>query len=136
MRVTPLEQLAYSLRYMHMLDDRPAGFDSELQLMLYKAGELSGMTQEQRRKYDIAMTTKLDILAKKAYARESGLEEGRAAGLEEGRAAGLEEGKAEGRAEGREMERIAIAKKLLDAGVDLKLICSVTGLSEKDIDGL
>ena len=48
-----------------------------------------------------------------AYAREEGLEEGRAVGLEEGRAVGLEEGRTEGRAEGERKKLIQIICRML-----------------------
>ena len=68
--VTNLQKMAYSLKYMHDLQAPPKGFDDEFQRLLYKAGELSGMTQQQRRQYDIAMTTKIDIIAQQDYARD------------------------------------------------------------------
>ena len=81
--LTPLQKLAYSLKYMHQLEAVPKGFDDEFLRMLYKAGELAGMTQEQRRQYDRAMTTKIDIIAQQEYARKEGLAEGRAEGRAE-----------------------------------------------------
>ena len=49
------------------------------------------------------------------YAREEGLEEGRAAGLEEGRAAGLKEGRAEGRTVGLEEGILLSIRNLMKA---------------------
>lgn len=89
--VTNLQKMAYSLKYMHDLQAPPKGFDDEFQRLLYKAGELSSMTQQQRRQYDIAMTTKIDIIAQQDYAREEGRAQGRAEGRKEGR----KEGRAE-----------------------------------------
>ena len=102
---TPLERLAYSLRYMHLLDGRPEGFCEDIQLMLYNASELANMTQKQRYNYDKAMTTKLDILIQKREAREEGLAEGR------------EEGRAEGAIA--EKQRIAEALKALGVSEDI-----------------
>ena len=121
---------------MHLLKDRPEGYDDDTQRLLYKAGELAAMTQEQRRYYDNIMTTKFDILVMKDYARRQGLEEGEKKGLSKGRIEGRAEGKAEGiaeglaqgLAEGKELERREIAKKLLAAGMDAAAVAAVTGL--------
>ena len=51
----------------------------------------------------------------------------------EGKNEGLKEGRAEGRAEGRTEAEIEIAKNLLSAGIDIKLISKTTGLSEAEI---
>ena len=137
---TPLERLAYSLKYMHLLKDRPEGYDDDTQRLLYKAGELAAMTQEQRRYYDNIMTTKFDILVMKDYARRQGLEEGMAKGKTEGRAEGkaegIAEGLAQGLAEGKELERREIAKKLLAAGMDAAAVAAVTGLEPGVVETL
>ena len=71
------------------------------------------------------MTTEQDI--------RNQIEYGRFEGLEEGLAKGREEGLAEGEAKGRNAERVAMAKKMLKAGIPCGLIMSITGLSEEEI---
>ena len=121
---TPLQKVACSLKYMHELSAAPEGFDDEFQRMLYKASELSGMTQEQRRQYDRAMTTKIDIIAQQDYAREEGLAEGRA------------EGRTVGRAEGAELKSEEIARKMIDSNIPYETIRLCTGLSDAKIRSL
>ena len=53
-------------------------------------------------------------------------------GREEGRDAGREEG----RAEGMKKERLANATKMKELGIDIAIICQVTGLSSEDISRL
>ena len=113
---TPLERLAYSLKYMHMLDDRPEGFDDDLQQMLFTATELAGMTQEQRQEYDKTMTTKIDIIEQQETARKRGLEEG----MEKGRLEGL----------------LDVAGKMRAEGLPAELICRMTGLSPEQVKAL
>ena len=113
---TPLERLAYSLKYMHMLDDRPEGFDDDLQQMLFTATELAGMTQEQRQEYDKTMTTKIDIIEQQETARKRGLEEG----MEKGRLEGL----------------LDVAGKMRAEGLPAELICRITGLSPEQVKAL
>lgn len=113
---TPLERLAYSLKYMHMLDERPNGFDDDLQQMLFTATELAGMTQEQRQEYDKTMTTKIDIIEQQETARKRGLEEG----MEKGRLEGL----------------LDVAGKMRAEGLPAELICRMTGLSAEQLKAL
>ena len=113
---TSLERLAYSLKYMHMLDERPNGFDDDLQQMLFTATELAGMTQEQRQEYDKTMTTKIDIIEQQETARKRGLEEG----MEKGRLEGL----------------LDVAGKMRAEGLPAELICRMTGLSAEQLKAL
>ena len=49
---------------------------------------------------------------------------------------GREEGRAEGRAEGKNLKAIQIAKKMLDAGMDVDTIMKMTDLSKGEIEKL
>jgi predicted transposase/invertase (TIGR01784 family) len=53
-----------------------------------------------------------------------------------GRDEGREEGRAEGLAEGMEKERLTNARKMKVLGVDIAVICQVTGLAEEQISEL
>ena len=46
---------------------------------------------------------------------------------------GYIKGKEEGREEGHKEEKIRIAKKMLDMGIDFEIICKTTGLSQEEI---
>ena len=105
---------------MHMLDDRPEGFDDDLQQMLFTATELAGMTQEQRQEYDKTMTTKIDIIEQQETARKRGLKEGMEKGLEKGR----------------QEERVATAKRLRGLGVTPDIIAQATGMSVEEVNAL
>ena len=48
----------------------------------------------------------------------------------------LEKGRAEGRAEGKNLKAIQIAKKMLDAGMDVDTIVKMTDLSKGEIEKL
>ena len=61
--------------------------------------------------------------------RAKGLAEGLAEGLEKGREEGLEEGLEKGKVQ----ERLANARKMKELGIDIALICQVTGLSEQQV---
>lgn len=82
------------------------------------------MTKNERILYDQAMITKTDIEYGKEYSFRKGKVEGKA------------EGKAEGIAEGKAKEKAEVAKKLLEAGVDISVIQFSTGLSAEEIQNI
>ena len=134
---TLLEKLAYSLKYMHEMEERPRSFKEDVLKMLFDASEFANMDPWQQYEYDNVMRTELDIIAEKAYAREEGYNEGKELGLSEGRAEGREKGLAEGRAEGRAEGQAEgalkaahdIADKMLAEGIPIETVQKVTGLS-------
>ena len=65
--------------------------------------------------------------------RRIGRDQGYAEGLEEGREEGREEGLAEGMEKGMEKERLANALKMKELGMDVAVICQVTGLTKEQI---
>ncbi len=63
-------------------------------------------------------------------------EEGVKIGVKEGVKIGVKEGREEGRQEGRQEEKIKMAKKLKEKGIDIALISEASGLSKKEIEKL
>ena len=124
---TLLERFAYSLKYMHELEQRPEGFEDEMLRELYDAAAFANMDIAKQTKYETYMRTELDIIAEKAYARDEGLAEGEA----KGRAEGL----AEGRAEGHEA-LLETARRMLAEGLSVEMAAKCTGLSREDLAGL
>ena len=113
-----LEQLAFSLKYGHLLGERPVTFEDELLRLLYDATEFARMEPGQIRILNAIMTTELDIIAQKAFERK----EGRREGLEEGRE------------EGREEERRAVVLKSLKLGLSPEMISQITGLTVEEVN--
>ena len=113
------EKWLYLLRDAKSLEVIPDGFQGDRAFVAYfEASETANMTKEERILYDHAMITKTDIEYGKEYSFRKGFEKGRA------------EGKAKGKAEG----RAEVAKKLLEAGVDISVIQDSTGLSRKELE--
>ena len=67
---------------------------------------------------------------------KKGRQEGEKKGIEKGLKKGRQEGKAEGLKEGKQQEKLEIAKQMLAKGLDIQLICEMTGLSEAKINAL
>lgn len=124
---TLLERFAYSLKYIHELQERPSFFEDEMLKRLYDAAEFANMTVEQQTEYERIMRTELDIIAEKNYARETGKAEGLAEGLAEGKAKGLAEGKAE------MLKKIKTAVAMFKKGSSVEEISKETGLKKEDI---
>ena len=93
--------------------------------MLFEATAFANMNEETLRQYNAIMTTELDIIARREFARKEGLAEGRA----EGRAEGLAEGRVEGRVEASR----EIALNLIQLGYSDEIIAQATGLSRESI---
>ena len=102
----------------------------------YDELEKASWSQEELYKYDQIIKQERDHasvgIAQFQKGEKKGREEGKAEGLAEGKAEGLKEGKAQG-IEARNLE---IAKQMLAKGLDIQLICEMTGLSEQRIRSL
>lgn len=102
--------------------------------------ELTGMSKDEelRRLAELREKGRRDEYARRQYAIEEGLREGRERGLAEGRAEGLAEGRKEGRKEGvkegKEKEKIDIAKNMLKKNIKVEDICEITGLTKEEIE--
>lgn len=90
------------------------------------------MEEKERRAYEHY----LDNVRNEIECLESARIEGHAEGLAEGIAKGRAEGRAEGIEEGGQLKTIAIAKKMLDNGMNVKTISEMTGLSINEINSL
>jgi len=125
---TAIERLAWSLKYMHVVDERPEVFEDDVLKQLYRSSEFANLSVEQQFEYEEKMFNWLDVNGIKEYAREEGLAEGRA----EGREIGLSEGRAEG-ASARTNE---IARNLKADGLSPALVSKYTGLTPEQVQAL
>lgn len=83
------------------------------------------MDEAERRAYDRHLE---DIMYEKDVLLTAKLE-----GIEEGRAEGREEGRAEGREEGIRAEKLLLASRMKEAGIDITQISAITGLSANEV---
>ncbi|MBR6345966.1 MAG: Rpn family recombination-promoting nuclease/putative transposase [Bacteroidales bacterium] len=125
--MSSLEQTLFIIRNIHIFASVPEDLDPRYTQWFKDARTIELQTRE-KQQYLRAMLTdyeKNDIAT--AY-----LERGRIEGREEGR----EEGRAEGRAQGEIEGRKAVARGLLELGVDIRLISASSGLSEEELKDL
>ena len=135
-----LEGMYFCFKNMAVLEERPRVLTHEIFSKIFEVSELYKMDRETRDKVLHKMTTERDLRNQMAYARqeaiEEGLAEGRAEGLAEGLAEGRAEGLAEGRAEGIAEGRAEVARKMLQAGMDIEQISQFTGLDVAALEKL
>lgn len=127
------EKWLYSLHNTPRLKEFPQMIAEDAEFASFiEAAERAGFSKEDEQKYTSDMMNDWDIANAKRLAVKEGREEGRKEGLKEGR----EEGRKEGREEGQMEARLQVAKRLLDAGIDLAVIMDSTGLEENIIKSL
>lgn len=108
-----LERFIFSMKYMHLMKERPEGFDDPLLIDLYRASELAAMTVNRRQNYDKIMTTELDRMCELSFAFKKGKAEGETIGEARGEAKGKTE----------------MAKALKELGVPADKISKASGLT-------
>ena len=107
----------YVLKNLSRLDDRPAALREKIFTKLFDAAAIARFSPTELREYEDSLKAYRDI--------KNSLDTAKAEGRAEGRAEGKAEGRAEGRAE--------VAKTMMGKGMDVKIIASLTGLSEEEI---
>ena len=118
-----LEQLEASTKYL---------LSYELERKLHEELQAAREEIEQESKIKIKESLKKGRQEGKAEGLEQGIAKGKAKGIEEGLKAGIQLGQRQGE-EKRELE---IAKQMLLKGLDIELICQMTGLSKAKINAL
>ena len=130
-----LEQLKASTKYL---------LSYELERKLHEELQAAREEIEQESKIKIKASLKQGEEKGLRKGRQEGLEEGEKKGIAEGRAEGLKEGEKkgikkgleEGEKKGIKKEKLEIAKQMLAKGLDIELICEMTGLSKTKINAL
>ncbi len=119
---TPLEEWLDYLKNGRIKDDTAVpGLAEAREKLLY----LMMSREEQQRYFRYMDHVKFE---------RNALETSRIEGLNEGMEKGRVEGRAEGRAEGEAKKNLEIARRMLSEGLDIALICKISGLTEKEIE--
>ena len=109
---TVLDKLTYSLKHMHELDAPPAFFNEEFFKVLYNLSELNNFTANEIRNYMRSLYAESDYANTIEYAEKVGEERGIA----------------------KREAQIVIA--MLEKGMDIEMICEITGLTREAVDAL
>ena len=113
---------------MGSVKEVPEQFSDKSFEKLFDISNFAVMTYEEQIEYLNKFHEELD--------RNSELETAISKGLEQGRAEGEAKGRAEGEAKGRAEANKETARKLKQAGADIDMISSCTGLSVEEIEAL
>ena len=122
--VTMYDKWMYVLKNLSRLDKRPAALKEKIFTHLFEEAEIARFTKTERREYEDSVKVYRDLKNSLDTALEQGMEKG------------LEQGRAQGLAEGQAKERLNIARKMIEMGMDVQQIASATGLADKEIRDL
>jgi len=96
-------------------------------------------TLASNRDLNLNIREELDMLTidvEKLVTYQMGLEKGLQKGIEQGVEQGLEQGLEQGKEEGAHERNVAIARKLLDMGLNISQVVAATGLPQEDVEVL
>lgn len=122
---TAADKWIYLLKHLPELQQIPAELAAEPFTDAFAIAEEAALSPEERYYYEGSLKQARIANAELAAAREDAIKEGREQGLKEGLEAGLKEGLEAGR----EAQAIAIARAMLDRGLDSAEIAALTGIS-------
>ena len=129
---TFLDKLTYSLKHMHELDAPPAFFNEEFFRVLYNLSELNNFTANEIRNYMRSLYAESDYANTIDYAEKVGEARGEARGI----AIGEERGIAIGEERGIAKRDAQIVNAMLEKGMDIEMICEITGLTPDEVNAL
>lgn len=109
---TQFDKWLYVFKHLARLKDRPKALQERVFAKLFAAAEIAKFSRKERKAYEQSLKSYLDLKNT----------------IETARTESKEEGKIE--------ERVEMAKKLKESGVDLQIIVQVTGLSKEEIKNL
>ncbi len=110
--VTHFDKWLYVLKNLHKLQARPQKLQEKIFEKLFSEAELAKLTPDEMRTYEESL---------KVYRDNYSV---------------IETAKIEGRQEGRQAERIELAGRLKQKGVDIEIIAETTGLTKEQIEKL
>ena len=131
--VTRQDRMLYMLKNSGKFDVPPVWSSQEKYDGILAALCIDDYDEDKREKYESDMKDERQLRSQLAAAQEIGEIKGREEGLKEGREQGRKEGREEGRTEGRVEERIAVARRMLEAGVSIDQVAIFTGLTVDDL---
>ena len=129
---TIAEKWMYLLKHMHEMVEIPKEFSDPLFTRLFLLAEIDNFTAEEKEQYYKSLENMGDYY----NIIDTAVEEATKRAIAEGLEKGMAEGRAEGRAEGVEEERLAIAYRMKNLGIDVDIISQATGLSADEVAAL
>lgn len=129
---TILDKWIYCLKNLQNLMSRPSALQERVFRSLFHTAEISQLTTEDLRAYELSVNAYRDIKNGIDAAKKEGMEKGIAIGTEKGIAIGTEKGIAIGT----KNKAVEIARNMAREGIPSSTISKVTGLSVEEIEAL
>ena len=134
---TLLDKWLFVLRNLGRLMARPAALQERVFTRLFDAAEIARFSRQEVVEYEDSLKVYRDWYSVMQTQLDKGVaigrQKGMAEGMEKGMAAGREKGLAEGMEKGSDNAKKAIARRLLQSGMDAATVSGMTGLPEKDV---
>ena len=97
---------------------------------------VNSLSEKERAIYEENLKNYRDWYATIDYAQTEGIEKGMQEGMQKGMQKGVQKGIEKGIEKGRQEEKLQIAQKMKEQGLDSELIAQCSGLSVEDIERL
>ena len=133
---TDADKMLYVLKNIGKMLDQPAWLQHEVYSRIFRACEIAEFTEDKRIQYERDMYDEKRIKGEMSAARRIGYNVGHKKGLEAGMEKGMEKGIEKGMEKGMEKGKAEVAKRMLEAGMNIELICKLTGLDSADIEAM
>jgi predicted transposase/invertase (TIGR01784 family) len=110
---SPIDRWAYFMKKAGELDNIPAGFDERPFSDAFERARVANMDPDEYEEYDKCGIATTDAQGAIEYALEKGLKEGMEKGIEKG--------------------IYQTARNMLNMGLDMKIVCQATGLTQEEL---
>ena len=118
------ERWIYTLKNMNLFEQSPFKEEQETFLRLLDVANVNSLSEKERAIYEENLKNYRDWYATIDYAQTEGIEKGMQEGMQKGMQKGIEKGRQE--------EKLQIARKMKEQGLDSELIAQCSGLSVED----
>ena len=134
------ERWIYTLKNMNLFEQSPFKEEQETFLRLLDVANVNSLSEKERAIYEENLKNYRDWYATIDYTQtegiEKGMQEGMQKGMQKGIEKGIKKGIEKGIEKGRQEEKLQIARKMKEQGLDSELIAQCSGLSVEDIERL
>lgn len=120
------EKWGYTLANVGRMELQDLSQEDEVFRSVFEDSMHQKLTKMEKEEYKKSVLEYEDVQAAVRYARELGIEEGRAEGLEQGREQGLEQGREQGIQQGEINAKRLLARNMLAEGLEPATVAKIT----------
>jgi flagellar biosynthesis/type III secretory pathway protein FliH len=120
------EKWGYTVANVGRMELQDLSQEDEVFRSVFEDSMHQKLTKMEKEEYKKSVLEYEDVQAAVRYARELGIEEGRAEGLEQGREQGLEQGREQGIQQGEINAKRLLARNMLAEGLEPAIVAKIT----------